>query len=380
MHTSPLQPLHHAMFSALLFGALLAVVGVLGTSFLFHDTLGDRPETQLAQRDMQAARQQQAMRAMRTKKAQIEKHKQERAANAYAAASRPSLEAPRPYAPISKPAPFKDSKTVPTTKPILASAVLPTVEPIPVDVQRGLAKVAIIIDDMGHSPKHVDSALTLPQNVAFALLPYARSTRLLAQRARSRGHELIVHMPMQPKSDTTNPGPHVLKVGASETDLRKAIAWNLDQFEGFYAVNNHMGSAFTEDAASMTILFEELSKRGLAFYDSRTTASSKSVGLAQRFDVSMAERDVFLDNELDASAVDEQLEWLEVLAQRNGSAIAIGHPHQVTFKRITDWSKTLADKGLVLVPPSEVMADRKTPYWRNIIRTAGREAFEAQSY
>ncbi|MEO0411261.1 MAG: divergent polysaccharide deacetylase family protein [Pseudomonadota bacterium] len=241
-------------------------------------------------------------------------------------------------------------------------------------------KVAIIIDDLGHNSRHNRGAMRLPAQVAFALLPYTRLSKTLAQKASAAGHELIVHVPMQPKNSAMNAGPHALLTSDDETQLRKTIAWNLEQFDGYYAVNNHMGSRFTEHEASMRILFEELAARGLSFYDSRTTASSSSVALAASLGVSLAERDVFLDNEQEAVAVDGQLATLEKLARRNGSAIAIGHPHQVTFEQILAWAETLPDKGLVLVKPSVIMAERRTPYWRSIVRTAQTAAPKRQTY
>lgn len=268
------------------------------------------------------------------------------------------------------------SKSAPDTVSVQEALSAKDILPGPGDMR----KVAIIIDDMGHSPRHSNAALKLPRQIAFALLPYARATPSFATRARSRGHELIVHVPMQPKSDARNPGPYVLKTVASPEELRRKIAWNLDQFEGFYAVNNHMGSAFTEDEASMRILFEELSARGLAFYDSRTTAASKSVELALSYGVSMAERDVFLDNDIEAGAVDKQLERLELLARRNGSAIAIGHPHKVTFEQIAQWAQTLKSRNIMLVPPSVILKDRRTPKWRKLVRAASQSKLAQTSF
>ncbi|MEM7570712.1 MAG: divergent polysaccharide deacetylase family protein [Pseudomonadota bacterium] len=240
-----------------------------------------------------------------------------------------------------------------------------------------LGKVAIIIDDLGHNHRHNTGALSLPPAVAFALLPYTRHSKTLAEEAREQGHELIVHMPMQPKNPLADAGPHALFTSASADELRATIVWNLEQFEGYYAVNNHMGSLFTENETAMRILFEELASRGLAFYDSRTTAASSSVGLAASLGVSLAERDVFLDNQQEAIAVDKQLATLERLARKNGSAIAIGHPHAVTFDQINLWAQTLEGRGLVLVPPSTILAERRTPYWRSMVRTVQNNAAPA---
>lgn len=363
---NPLMRLQHNMLSALLLGVMLGIVGV-GAAYFFAADPPVSSDATLAQNS--------------------DSYSPTIASNTTslpprsAAAKKPSAQpAPKQTREFAAPVQPRLATAAPA-KPILAAARpmtdAETRAPVP---SRASALVAIIIDDMGHSPKHSKAALTMPKEVAFALLPYARASRALAGKATARGHELIVHMPMQPKNTKQNPGPHVLKTAASRDDLRRAITWNLDQFEGFYAVNNHMGSAFTEDDEAMQVLFEELSLRGLAFYDSRTTAKSKAVDLAARYKVSMAERDVFLDNEIEASAVDKQLRQLERLAFRNGSAIAIGHPHTVTFDQISAWAETLEARGLRLVPPSEIARQRNTPYWRRIVKTAGRKALEDTAF
>ena len=43
-----------------------------------------------------------------------------------------------------------------------------------------------------------------------------------------------------------------------------------------------------------------------------------------------ARRHVFLDNEMDQVKICEQLKILVELAEKQGQAIGIGHPHQIT--------------------------------------------------
>jgi uncharacterized protein len=119
-----------------------------------------------------------------------------------------------------------------------------------------------------------------------------------------------------------------------------------------------MGSRFTSDVQGMTAVMEELKVRGLLFIDSRTIASTVAAERAQRLGVPNASRDVFLDNERDATAVAERLAVLEARARRQGSAIAIGHPHDGTLAELTLWLDTLASKGLVLVPVSAIVKER----------------------
>lgn len=364
------------LLSALMLGVSFAFVGVVAVAVFSGDQgLGPR-ERGVAFYDAAAANPDQAsshVRSQASARLRLSVPRRE-AAVTQVAASTPGAE----VAALSTAAPaaMEAISNAPEGVSGLESVSAKNVLPGPGDAR----KVAIIIDDMGHSPRHSDAALKLPRQIAFALLPYARATPSFATRARSRGHELIVHVPMQPKNEARNPGPYVLKTLAGADELRRRIAWNLDQFEGFYAVNNHMGSAFTEDEASMRILFEELSARGLAFYDSRTTAESKAVGLALRYGVSMAERDVFLDNDIEAGAVGKQLERLETLARRNGSAIAIGHPHKVTFEQIAQWAQTLKKRNIMLVPPSVILQDRRTPKWRKLVKAASQSQLAQTSF
>lgn len=359
--SGPLKRLQHTLLSALLLGVMLGVLGV-SAAYIFEKGTPNQGAQTLAVNadDPSGVAEPNSLPRM---KVVIDD-------------GRRIKKTPKQSRDFVRPAERARPPIVPA-KSILASApVLTAPKDTALMPSRASALVAIIIDDMGHSPRYTKEALVLPKEVAFALLPYARASRALAAKASEKGHELIVHMPMQPKNKKKNPGPYVLKTAFEPDELRKTIAWNLEQFDGFYAVNNHMGSAFTEDEAAMQVLFEELSLRGLAFYDSRTTAQSKAVDLAARFKVSMAERDVFLDNEIEASAVDQQLRQLERLAFRNGSAIAIGHPHTVTFEQIAEWATTLEARGLRLVAPSVIARQRKTPYWRKIVKTAGRKAIE----
>jgi polysaccharide deacetylase 2 family uncharacterized protein YibQ len=99
----------------------------------------------------------------------------------------------------------------------------------------------------------------------------------------------------------------------------------------------------------------------LLFFDSRTTADTKVVGVAHAFGVASAGRDVFLDDEVTANGVDRQIIELEAKARRQGVAIAIGHPHDVTLAAVAAWSAHAASRGFRLVPLSEAIR-LKTEY------------------
>jgi hypothetical protein len=223
--------------------------------------------------------------------------------------------------------------------------------------------IAIVIDDLGLKQNASLRATELAGPLTLAFLPYGENLQALADTARSNGHEVIVHLPMQGAA-INDPGPKALITGLSQEELAARIAWNLSRFSGYTGINNHMGSKFTENASGMSQVYDALVARNLFYLDSRTTTKSAARALAIDRKIPYAERDVFLDNTQDASYVAVQLAEAELLAQRHGSAIAIGHPHQVTLDTLARWIPTLAAKGIDLVPVSRVIAARASPMWR----------------
>ena len=93
-----------------------------------------------------------------------------------------------------------------------------------------------------------------------------------------------------------------------------------------------MGSKMTAMFDQMNQVFSVLKKRNLFFIDSRTTAASQCRSSARLFDIAFAERDVFLDHVLQREAIFTKIEELMDVAEINGSAVAIGHPHPVTYQ------------------------------------------------
>jgi polysaccharide deacetylase 2 family uncharacterized protein YibQ len=269
------------------------------------------------------------------------------------AVPQPTLPPPPPAAlPPTKPETLAPAKSDTTQPAWLRYAVAP---PLAV---RGRARIAIVIDDLGMDRRRTERTIALKGPLTLSFLAYADDLPHLTEAARRAGHELLVHVPMEPMSRAEDMGPNGLAVALSHDELLRRLRWDLGRFEGYVGINNHMGSRFTSDTPAMTAIMAELKARGLLFIDSRTIASTVAAEVAQRLGVPNASRDVFLDNESDATAVGERLAVLEATARRHGSAIAIGHPHDGTLAELTLWLDKLESKGLVLVPVSTIVKER----------------------
>lgn len=225
---------------------------------------------------------------------------------------------------------------------------------VPVTVPPGKPVIAIVIDDMGVDRKRSTRMAALPGPLTLSWLPYARDLQAQARAARANGHELMLHMPMEP-SVRADPGPEALLVGLDKGEVLRRFRVALDSFDGYVGVNNHMGSRFTADRAALAPVLAELHRRGLLWLDSRTTPRSAGIGIAEDLRMPFAGRDVFLDNAMDVSAIRKQLKQVELVAQRQGYGIAIGHPHDATIEALASWMPDVQKRGFVLVPVSAVV-------------------------
>ncbi|TWB17281.1 hypothetical protein FBZ89_111132 [Nitrospirillum amazonense] len=217
------------------------------------------------------------------------------------------------------------------------------------------ARIVLVIDDLGVDRPRSTRAVALPGPVTTAWLPYAHDLADQTRAARAAGHELIVHVPMEPVGKA-DPGPGALTVNLGDEEIQRRLEADLASFDGYVGINNHMGSRFTADEGKLSIVLAELSRRGLMFLDSRTTPDTKGPELAARYHLPLVSRDVFLDDDQSPKAVQAMLAKVEEVARRHGTAVAIGHPHDVTLTALEHWLPTLAAKGFVLVPLTSVIA------------------------
>ena len=224
----------------------------------------------------------------------------------------------------------------------------------------GRPMIAVVIDDMGLDRRRSVRALALPGPLTLAYLPYGSDLRRQTEAARAAGHELLVHVSMEPESVDKDPGPNALIGGLGPKDVLSRLRWALGRFDGYVGISNHMGSKFTGDAEGMTTVVRELRAEGLMFLDSRTTQNSVGNRVARRFGVPYARRHVFLDNEAETETVRQRLGEVELIATHTGFAVAIGHPRDVTLEVLEEWLPDVIARGFALVPISAIALRERT--------------------
>ncbi len=243
---------------------------------------------------------------------------------------------------------------------------------VPVSVKAGQPMIAIVLDDLGLSHAMARRAIELPGPLTLSFMTYAKGLRRFAADARAAGHELMLHVPMEPSDESYDAGPKVLRNELSKGEIAQRLEWGLSRFEGYVGINNHMGSKFTASSRGVSQVMRELRARDLLFLDSVTSANSVAWKIAANNGVPVARRDVFLDHDWrDADSIKDQLAALERIARRRGYAVGIGHPHRLTLNILSKWLPEARRRGIALVPISAIVSRRQTELAQGAAGSAG---------
>lgn len=214
--------------------------------------------------------------------------------------------------------------------------------------------IAVIIDDMGINHRRTADISSLNAPLTSSFLTYGTRLDKQVEKAVKAGHEIMIHVPMEPKSKI-NLTPDTLTTQMNEKDIKAELSKMLNKFKNVRGVNNHMGSEFTEDKQRMNYVMDVLKEHNMFFVDSKTSAKSVGRRVAKDKRVAYAHRHVFLDNENKVDYINRQLKAAERIARKNGYAVAIGHPKSATFKALKDWLPSLEEKNIKLVHMSEIV-------------------------
>ena len=221
---------------------------------------------------------------------------------------------------------------------------------------RRILHAAIIIDDLGANLESAHQLLALPYSLTFSVLPHLRASAETAREARRAGHEVMLHLPMEPEAYShTSPGKGEIRVGMTHFEIEHILDSDLASVPQAAGVNNHMGSRATADPRLMAAVMKSLARRHLFFVDSRTTADSVALEAARREGIPAFYRSVFLDDTESVPYTLGQLrQFLRVLDEQ-GAALAIGHPYPTTIAALAKFLPELEGDDAELAPASQLL-------------------------
>lgn len=213
-------------------------------------------------------------------------------------------------------------------------------------IPRDKPELAIIIDDVSfaHEVSHIKA---LGMTLTMSFLPPTNTHPTSAKLAEKEPF-YMVHLPLEAVSYSAEE-PKTLEADDSLETIDSRIREIKNLFPGARYVNNHTGSKFTADMVAMKMLIYALDREGMTFVDSRTTGKTVVPALMKSLHRPYISRDVFLDHDPDIDAVKAQIKRAVAIAEKYGSAIAIGHPHRNTLKALSESKDVLQKVQLVQI-------------------------------
>jgi polysaccharide deacetylase 2 family uncharacterized protein YibQ len=222
-------------------------------------------------------------------------------------------------------------------------------------------RIAIIVSGLGVSDSATADAIAkLPGAVTLGFMPYGSDVAALAGRARARGHEVLLQVPMEPFDYPDNdPGPQTLLTSLTPQQNIDRLYWLMSRLQGYVGLAGAMGGRFTASEPSFAPVLREVAKRGLIFVDDGANPRSLAGRIAGANNLPFAKADVTIDAVPTASEIDHALGRLEMAARERSIAVGISSGLPVSIDHIAKWAKTLAEHGIQLVPITTVALKAK---------------------
>lgn len=217
-------------------------------------------------------------------------------------------------------------------------------------------RIGIVIADIGLNASQTEDAIRrLPPQVALALSPYAARPDQAAERARERGMETLLSIPMEPAGYPLNdPGDRALLTGRPMTENLDLLDWALSRAQGYVgaigAIGAMRGERFAALPETIGAVQDVLFARGLLYIDPRPGAAPPARAFGRAVDV------VLDDPAGTRGEIDRRLAELERIARDRGAALGLaGAATPLLVDRIAAWAAGLEEKGLVLAPVSAMI-------------------------
>jgi polysaccharide deacetylase 2 family uncharacterized protein YibQ len=220
--------------------------------------------------------------------------------------------------------------------------------------------VAVVIGGLGFNARATTQAIDeLPPEVTLSFVPYAQDLQSWIDRARARGHEVMLELPMEPfDPDADDTGPQTLLATASAQQNVSRLEQLLSRGAGYFGVTNYQGARFATSAQASAPVVQALRRRGLVFISSGIGQRTALSAEAQRAGLPSVAADRIVDVRREADAIDDQLLNLEALALQNQSAIGAGFAYPVTIEQVGRWAQDVETRGYQLAPASAVLTAR----------------------
>ena len=212
-------------------------------------------------------------------------------------------------------------------------------------------RVGVVVLGLGKDPQVTQRAIDgLPPRVSLAFASDAPWLDRWVERARARGHEVLVMLPVQTADKPLDSTMAPLRADiAPAENLRRLQTVLARAGTGYIGVIVPTTTPLNAAEPALRPLLKEISDRGLLLLETFRTGRlvyqlSRELGLPYSADAG------WIDRQNDPADIVANLQALEEFTIKNRFALAVSMAQRDTVERLIAWSKDVESRGLVLAP------------------------------
>jgi polysaccharide deacetylase 2 family uncharacterized protein YibQ len=219
--------------------------------------------------------------------------------------------------------------------------------------------VAIIINNLGLSKSTTEDSFTLPAEVTLSFSPYSTNIDEYVGAAKKNGHEIMINLPLEPKNyPYDDPGNMGLISSLSQEENLTRLEQVLNRTKEKIGIFTSPNEKFSQSETAIIPIINKLKSMNLlVVFSGDNNKVIEKVAKSQNFPLYYT--DLKIDENINAEAIDKQLELIEKFAKEYGGVIATGSPYPITINKIEEWIYTLEKKNIHLVPISAITSGLK---------------------
>lgn len=220
--------------------------------------------------------------------------------------------------------------------------------------------ISLVMVDYGLSDSLSNEALkTLPKGLNFVVSPYSDNLQPKISKARAKGIEIWMGIPLQqpetspetsPKILTaTHIGPNTILTGLTIAENKSRLQTHLGRATGYVGIAFDTPASFPSGSDSLESLLNIASTRGLGVAQLAPQDTLIKTG-AQKTQTPYIGGDLWIDTPLIKKDILNALSEIEKHSLETGLTVAMFHPSPLMIKVIGEWQISLAEKHIQLAP------------------------------
>ncbi len=207
--------------------------------------------------------------------------------------------------------------------------------------------ISLVVGGLGINPVITRKAIyELPGEVTLSFAAQAPSLQNWIDQARSRGHEVMLEIPMEnantqaASAANANTNPYILTSDVSGETNIKNLNFLLSRAEGYFALTNYGGEKLVLNEQALKPVVEHINNIGLGFVYDGSTNGARIWHVGRRYNLPIVAADVFIDGSANTRA--DVRQTIATLAGETDRPVPIGMGFSFggTVDGISDWLAT----------------------------------------